>query len=127
MHHNLINNAATFMFHGNGNSDSVRMSTERPQFKDSLICTSFDHCKTCRDREGGKEWRLSNVKLFEVPGNTVDFQCPYGVPWNMSDSWWMSFRKQHKLGTKIATLTKKVGIKPCGGCRKRKKYLDGES
>lgn len=32
--------------------------------------------------------------------------------------------KTHGLGDTIAKITKAVGIKPCGGCRKRQKKLN---
>lgn len=32
-----------------------------------------------------------------------------------------------KIGTKIAKMTNAVGIKPCGGCKKRAQLLNGDS
>ena len=34
--------------------------------------------------------------------------------------------KKARLGDKIERVTRSVGIKPCGGCNKRKRFLNGE-
>jgi len=45
-------------------------------------CTSRLHCKVCRDAIGGRSWRQSLIKNFELPDGKIDFKCPYGLPWN---------------------------------------------
>jgi hypothetical protein len=42
-------------------------------FTASFDCLSRKHCKTCRDREGGRQWRES----MGAPKG----ECPHGVPW----------------------------------------------
>ena len=43
---------------------------------------------------------------------------------SVSERWQNHLRKPKGLGDTIANITKKVGIKPCGGCRKRQKWLN---
>ena len=45
-------------------------------------CTSKAHCLTCRNLEGGRNWRESLSRNFELPDGKVDFECPYSIPWN---------------------------------------------
>ena len=44
---------------------------------DSTACTSRLHCGTCRDRENGVAFR-------ESTGLGAGFECPHGVPWNVT-------------------------------------------
>lgn len=44
----------------------------------SRICTGH-HCQTCRDLDGGRAWRASLARSFNVSG--LDFACPFGNPW----------------------------------------------
>lgn len=50
-------------------------------FVTTVHCTSKLHCKTCRNKDGGRNWRQSLSKNFELPDNNVDFECPYGLQW----------------------------------------------
>lgn len=52
-------------------------------FADSAACLSRAHCVTCRDRDGGRSWRVSLGRAFTLPQLTIDFDCPYGVPWGI--------------------------------------------
>lgn len=45
-------------------------------------CKAKVHCKTCRNREGGRPWRTSLKKMFQLPDDNVDFECPWGEQWN---------------------------------------------
>jgi len=47
------------------------------KFIDTPHCFERVHCGTCRDLEDGREWRKSIMKHFEVPGNEIDWDCPY--------------------------------------------------
>ncbi|MBI5724589.1 MAG: hypothetical protein HZA50_11560 [Planctomycetes bacterium] len=54
----------------------------------SFHCRSRAHCKTCRDRERGREWRKMMWGSFGDPTARyeVDFECPpppagLGLPW----------------------------------------------
>lgn len=52
-------------------------------FTDSETCQSKVHCKTCRDREGGRAFRASLPGGgFALPLGVVDFDCPHGQPWD---------------------------------------------
>lgn len=53
----------------------------REQFTDSYHCWSGVHCGFCRNRESGRDWRLSLGKVFELPPGAPDFECPHGKPW----------------------------------------------
>lgn len=53
----------------------------RPLFILTSHCKSNVHCKTCRLKEGGRSWRTSLEKFYELPMNSVDFDCPYSKPW----------------------------------------------
>ena len=44
----------------------------------SEICSKM-HCKTCRDLDGGREWRLDISRYYSV--GSVDFECVHGIPW----------------------------------------------
>lgn len=49
--------------------------------KSSIICTSRLNCKDCRDKEGGRYWRLTLAQVYRLPEDKVDFECPHGKPW----------------------------------------------
>ena len=53
------------------------------RFIESPECASRAHCRTCRDLNGGRAWRTSLAKLFELPkcGVPPDFACPFGAVW----------------------------------------------
>ena len=65
-----------------------------------LACPTRVHCGTCRSDADWRE-RVTGVR---------DFDCPHGVSTGLGDT--------------IAKLTKSVGIKPCGGCKKRQAALN---
>lgn len=90
---------------------------------ETIHCTSFAHCRTCRDREGGREWRENIAQEFDVP--TIDWDCPYGAKWDIANTWWRRCRRKYKFGSKIEAIIQTTGIRPCRGCGKRKRYLDG--
>lgn len=47
----------------------------------SETCKCKLHCQTCRDKEGGRQWRESLRVAFALPNNETDFECPHGLPW----------------------------------------------
>ena len=53
---------------------------------------------------------------WDVPGGIVDFECPYGAEWGGGPP--------RGLGEVIAAVTKRLGIRECGGCRKRRRRLN---
>lgn len=72
----------------------------------SAHCHTRVHCRTCRTDADWRE-RVTGVR---------DFDCPHGVTADNIPS--------TGLGDTIAKLTKSVGIKPCGGCKKRQAALN---
>jgi len=42
-------------------------------------CRSGVHCRTCRDREGGRPWRAMMARAFVV--SSLDWACPQGKAW----------------------------------------------
>lgn len=54
-------------------------------FVTTAHCTSFGHCETCRNKEDGRKFRSDIMAAYEVPGNTVDWECPYGKQWGYKD------------------------------------------
>lgn len=65
-----------------------------------LACHTRTHCGTCRTDADWRE-RVTGVR---------EFDCPHGVSTGLGDT--------------IAKITKSVGIKPCGGCKKRQAALN---
>jgi len=86
-------------------------------------------CATCRDTSKyGIRWRRNLQKLYKLPNNDTDFECPWGLKWGYKDG---------GLGDIVAKALKLPGIsrvvkavtginthKPCGGCRKRQVWLN---
>lgn len=50
----------------------------KPNFVDTPHCLLRKHCSTCRNFDGGRGFRQSLFKLFVLPNDDVDFECPYG-------------------------------------------------
>lgn len=71
-----------------------------------LACETRAHCRTCRT---DADWRERVVGVR-------DFDCPHGVTERNLPS--------RGLGDTIAKVTSAVGIKPCGGCKKRQAKLN---
>ena len=71
-----------------------------------LSCHTRVHCATCRTDADWRE-RVTGMR---------DFDCPHGVSADNPPS--------AGLGDTIAKITKAVGIKPCGGCKKRQAALN---
>lgn len=44
-------------------------------------CNTRRACRICRDREGGRRWRESIIRLFGLLPESPDFDCPHGVSW----------------------------------------------
>lgn len=86
-------------------------------FIEDFACGSGVHCVTCRDKSDGRLFRLSLGKVFQLPDNAPDFECPHGKPWG-----WQ--KPSTGLGDTFAKITKAVGIKPCAGCKKRQAILN---
>ena len=71
-----------------------------------LQCHTRAHCRACRT---DPDWAGRVVGARE-------FECPHGVTADNLPS--------RGLGDTIAKLTNAVGIKPCGGCKKRAEKLN---
>ena len=59
----------------------TRERIARVMFVYSEHCCSGAHCRTCRDRDGGRSFRASLGTVFELPAGAPDFDCPHGRPW----------------------------------------------
>ena len=76
----------------------------------------------------GADW-ANEPCLWEVEfnPNADDMSIAESIKNNhWKDSKWLDIRKKHKIGDKVASVTSALGIKPCGGCKKRQAYLNGE-
>lgn len=83
-------------------------------------CASGVHCHTCRAHtRNGDAFRASFL-------GDASAACPYGVPWDVGADALTKVLRRLRLGDKVAAATKAVGIRPCGGCRKRQRRLNGE-
>lgn len=81
-------------------------------------CLSGVHCRTCRDREGGADFRMAMGKRFEMPDGWPE--CPHGKPWGY-------IGKSRGVGDTFAKMVQAVTfglVKPCGGCKKRQRRLN---
>lgn len=75
-----------------------------------LACKSAVHCRTCReDSADARAWRES------VAGE-AEFDCPFGVTLDKLPS--------RGFGDTIEKMTRKLGIKSCGGCKRRRDKLN---
>ena len=81
-------------------------------------CTGFVHCASCRDNgPRGIEFRQQRIDDgYEVPGGIRDFECPWGAKWGHG--------QPRGLGEVMAKIAKWMRIKECGGCRKRRGWLN---
>lgn len=50
-------------------------------FTETYHCKSGMHCQTCRAISGGRAWRKSLRRAFDLPGDREDFACPHGKQW----------------------------------------------
>lgn len=91
-------------------------------------CISRAHCETCRT---DRAWRATVVRAGIA--DEVDFECPRGLPLGWRPSLlarlWSHWRRvwqtpSRGLGDTVAKMTQTVGIRPCGGCAKRKHKLN---
>lgn len=55
-------------------------------FRETNHCAAGVHCRTCRDRESGRYWRLMLAQIYALPGDVVDFDCPHGKPWGFVET-----------------------------------------
>ena len=87
-------------------------------FIEDFTCVSKVHCQTCRDKtKVGKSFRESLLRVFVLPGDETEFSCPHGRPWG-----WQ--KPSSGLGDTIGKIANAIGIKECGGCKKRKEALN---
>ncbi|MBN1553952.1 MAG: hypothetical protein JXA11_04350 [Phycisphaerae bacterium] len=62
-------------------SKPLKQTEQLKNFAETNHCTAGVHCRTCRDREGGRYWRLMLAQCYALPNDEVDFECPHGKPW----------------------------------------------
>lgn len=76
-------------------------------------CQSRVHCRACLSDPA---WHARRSTRYVMPPQGT---CPHGVTLETVDH-----SKMRGLGDLVAKATKAVGIKPCGGCRKRQEKLN---
>lgn len=85
-----------------------------------ILCVSERFCSTCRDREGGREWRQQLGRAYELPADAPDFVCPHGREWGATKT----ASKLRGLGDVVAAVTKWLGLRECESCEKRREALN---
>ena len=96
------------------------MSRSEVEFTKTPHCRREKHCGTCRDLEGGRAWRKDKKERYGAP--EADWPCPKGHPWGYEG-------RSRGLGDTAAKFIKTVTlglVKPCGGCKKRRAWLNGK-
>lgn len=82
------------------NNDAVLLLMQR------LDCAGGAHCRTCRDKEGGRGWR-EELKATIPDLDLCDFPCPLGKSWG-HDPWkdlpFHESYRQEGAGRKIRNL-----------------------
>ena len=86
-------------------------------FVENGACKSGVHCQTCRDKDGGRGFRIGLGNAFKMPDDAPDFVCPHGKEWG-----WL--KPSTGLGDTVGKILKAMGLKECGKCKKRKKALN---
>jgi len=90
----------------------------------TVHCKARAHCRTCRARTvAGAAWRTAIAAKFAAP---TGWECPHGVPWDVGAALHTRLLRIARLGDKVERMTRAAGIRPCGGCRKRKAVLNGD-
>lgn len=74
------------------------------------LCLERRACGDCRSRSKFRE-SLHRAGLVDSP----DFACPHG---------YTADRLPIGLGDVVEKFTRALGLKPCGGCRRRKRSLN---
>ena len=90
------------------------------EFCQTWHCLSRAKCERCRDLEGDRAWREMIARNFEVPGGEIDWKCPHGLHWGDGGP----IRGLGDLVAKAIKFVSRGRIKPCGGCKKRRKRLN---
>jgi len=91
-------------------------------FIENTACKSSVHCATCRDKRDGRSFRESLGNAFILPNDAPDFECPHGKEWGYKPK--QTVIASTGIGDTIAKITSAIGVKPCGGCQKRKEALN---
>ena len=89
------------------------MTHELPQLLPECSVSAQQFCASCRDRDAGRAFRETILKIREIEGVDADFECPKKKPW-----------KSRGLGDTIAKVTDALHIPKCGGCKKRQDKLN---
>ncbi|HUT58036.1 MAG TPA: hypothetical protein VNA25_09330 [Phycisphaerae bacterium] len=84
------------------------------------VCQLRLHCPRCRGLKWGRAWRKIMARQYEVPAGGIDWPCPKGAAWE-SDG---PIRGLGDLVAKAIKFVSRGRIKPCGGCKKRRKRLN---
>lgn len=83
-------------------------------------CRTQVHCEMCRAKTSvGEKFRKSYLE-------DKDGECPFGVPWNMGATDFQKLLRALRIGDKIESAAKKLGIPTCCKCKSRKRKWNGE-
>lgn len=86
------------------------------RFQDDYNCTCKVNCPTCRDKDGGRQWRELLRKAFRLPNDETDFECPHGLPWGCGPQTELQIEHKAKLDAENAEI-ERIG-KICEACCK---------
>lgn len=94
----------------------------------SSHCNSGTRCVRCRDKEGGRDWRIFMAHLFELPPGGFDFECPIGKLWAERERPEAIAEESLVIeggpGTELMKLLHGFGVRACGRCRQRADEMD---
>lgn len=90
---------------------------EKANFTDTIHCLGRRHCNNCRNLEEGHNWRRNLLKLYVLPNNNVDFECPYGKKWG----------EVTEVPEHLAPLSPATKDASCIPCGKRNKALGNQT
>jgi len=53
------------------------------QFTETFHCQSRHNCHKCRDTSSlGQKFRDGMLRMYDLPGDQRDFECPFGAAWD---------------------------------------------
>ena len=85
-------------------------------------CKSKAHCGTCRNLNDGRNYREKLSKMFLLPDNNVDFECPYGEKWEGQTSVNTQSKTLPNIAPKLSNVNP-TQPKPCLPCQRKKQGL----
>ena len=86
-------------------------------------------CKRCQEREGLRENFKKHSERVGIDWRNEPciYECRIkglSIEKSIKNNHWIDKKESKGLGDSIAKITESVGVKPCGGCKKRKEALN---